>query len=585
MKRQARTIAIALASGLLAGLGCEPDPLTEIMVVIDTDMAVPSELDGFRVEVRDRSEETRFDQSFDLLEQVTLPADFGVLPRNGDASRRITVEVSALSGIDVLFSTRAITSFVEGRKVYLQMFLARRCIGVECSPSETCRREGCVPAIDPPLLQTLPSFEPSSLGGPGDERPHEVIATKDAVYVAGTYGAAFSHAGNELAPPGEVAGALLVGFSAAGAHRFTRSLPSTLRSYLNRIAVTPNGRIEATGYFGGALTESSTGKTLTAGGSQESYLVRYTTAGTLEALEAIGTGSGNVQSFGFAIGKDGQRLVGGLFSGQAGFGVEPKQTLTSTAADDGFVAALAPDLSGVWAVTLGGVGRDRVNAIATTQDAIYAGGIFETAAQIGPDALAGALENGFVAALTPSGAVQWARAFSGSADDELRDIAALPDGGVVVVGATQSADFMADTLARPGVDGDAYVAALAPSGSVRWAARLTGAGSSQATSVSVGQYQGEPVVVVGGRFSGQLEAGTQTLVADATDLFVAVLSLDGDFRFVQQVGGPGSEGRAEVATHGPRILLAGEFQSGVGLGSASFASAGGSDILLVQIAP
>ena len=48
---------------LLAGalLGCSADPLTELVVVINSDMDVPAEFDGFRVMVTSTADEVSTD--------------------------------------------------------------------------------------------------------------------------------------------------------------------------------------------------------------------------------------------------------------------------------------------------------------------------------------------------------------------------------------------------------------------------------------------------------------------------------------------------------------------------------------------
>lgn len=575
------------AAALTASAGCEPEPLTEIMVLVDTDMAVPSELDGFLVKIyaQENPDSPIVERPFDLVTQTKLPADFGVLPRDGDASRQITVDVTAnVVGHDD-FTTRAITTFVEGRKVYLQMFLARRCIGVQCSEDETCRREGCVPVDVPPILPELASFEASSLGSPGNDAPHEVVGDASGVYVAGTYGAAMTHGGHALPAPAGT-GALLAAFAPDGTHRFTRGLPSTGLSYANRIVLLEGGAIEATGYFGGTLTESSSGQSLTSGGSQVAYLARYSSQGALQALEIVGIGSTNVQNFAAAALPNGMRAIGGLYGETASFGVKNTRSLTTAGIDDAYVVLLDDDLSAVWALGMGGVNRERVTSLATSDGAIYAGGYFEIATSLGATALSGAGENGYVTRISHSGELEWARAFAGAADDVVRDVAALPDGGVVAVGSSASADLVAHTQPLPGNDADAIVVALSSAGDVAWAKRFTGAGSSEAWSVALGQYKGEPALIVGGTFSGELSTDTQTVASQGSDLFAAVLTLAGETRFVQVVGGAASEGRAEVAAHGARMWLAGEFRENVAVGSRAFTGSGStSDILLLQIAP
>ncbi len=146
-------------------VACRPEPaLTELMVVVDTDLAVPGALDGFNVRVLTELGVTEASVHYDLIgDQVSLPATFGVVPRDGDADRRVTVEVDATLAGSVRLTTSAVTGFVEGRDLWLDMFLACDCVGTTCPENETCRRDGCVPeAADP---DELPEHRPD--GGPG----------------------------------------------------------------------------------------------------------------------------------------------------------------------------------------------------------------------------------------------------------------------------------------------------------------------------------------------------------------------------------------------------------------------------------
>ncbi|HOD24302.1 MAG TPA: hypothetical protein PKK83_18525 [Polyangiaceae bacterium] len=146
-------------------LSCSADPLTELVVVINSDMETPDEFDGFRVAVTDHEGALSTERYYFVGKEpgkVVLPADFGLVPKGGDASRKVAVEVWAtLAGAD-LFSNRALTGFVKGKVLRLDMFLASRCLteAKACKPNETCRVEGCVPEeIDP---GSLPEYTPGS---------------------------------------------------------------------------------------------------------------------------------------------------------------------------------------------------------------------------------------------------------------------------------------------------------------------------------------------------------------------------------------------------------------------------------------
>lgn len=169
--RLAGTAALLLSA-------CSVDP-TQVVVLIDTDMREPRELDGFRVLVTNAEGEPRLDRTFELTtpsaggEVVTLPATFGVRPRGGDADRPVTITVQALRGTPLAerFHTTARTTFVEHHRLRLDMFLARRCLTERCPAGETCRAQGCEPEeIDPRGL-------PDWTGLPGRDAGPQADAT------------------------------------------------------------------------------------------------------------------------------------------------------------------------------------------------------------------------------------------------------------------------------------------------------------------------------------------------------------------------------------------------------------------------
>lgn len=144
--------------------GCEVDP-TEIVVVVHSDLAVPSELDGIRVYVDGPVHEV--DAGTYDVAVGELPVTFGVAPANGKASSKVMVEVTARHADAEPFRTWARTTFIEHRVLQLDLWLARRCIveAAGCGPEQTCGRDGCQnPDVDP---RTLPDFD----GQPAPDTP------------------------------------------------------------------------------------------------------------------------------------------------------------------------------------------------------------------------------------------------------------------------------------------------------------------------------------------------------------------------------------------------------------------------------
>lgn len=167
------TIAIL---ALLLG-GCADDP-TQVAVRIVTDLGHPAEFDSLQLEIRRPGDMEPVRQQ-DVFEGLASPrgrgfrevASFGVVPRDGDASRGFEVRVKVRRGVDTLFTTRAVTGFVSGRTIRLDVYAPSRCIGVVCQEDETCGVSGCVdPEVDPTVLEPgLPATPPDgddARGGP-----------------------------------------------------------------------------------------------------------------------------------------------------------------------------------------------------------------------------------------------------------------------------------------------------------------------------------------------------------------------------------------------------------------------------------
>ncbi|MBI2896209.1 MAG: hypothetical protein HYY06_21805 [Deltaproteobacteria bacterium] len=151
----------ALVVAAAVSCGCGADPATEIVVVLDTDADVPGEIDGLVVRVLDDQAGLVTERPLrlgDAPDQVALPADFGVVPREGhDPDERITIAVEAQKSSARLFTTEVVTWFSGGRMRRLDLLLARRCLTDPCG-DEPCGPQSCGPLeIDP---STLPEFRP-----------------------------------------------------------------------------------------------------------------------------------------------------------------------------------------------------------------------------------------------------------------------------------------------------------------------------------------------------------------------------------------------------------------------------------------
>ena len=157
-------------------------PATEIVVVVDSDFAIPADASEIRAQIKDGGN-VLAEHSFSLVARGTspsagqhaLPFSFAVLPWEDDPSRKVAIELGAIAQgqVEPRLVRRAVTSFIDGSSLALPMFLAQRCEGMVCEPGQTCGLEGCVAEdVEPALLSHLSpgrELEPGTSPSPSPE--------------------------------------------------------------------------------------------------------------------------------------------------------------------------------------------------------------------------------------------------------------------------------------------------------------------------------------------------------------------------------------------------------------------------------
>ncbi|HEY8428488.1 MAG TPA: hypothetical protein VIL20_08950 [Sandaracinaceae bacterium] len=143
MPRFSRQLALAL---LLSACSDR----TQLIVVVDSDLVVPDELEEIRVTVVGPSGmSAEAAQALGQEGGPALPLTLGVRPA-GEALGPIEVTVEGRLGGEAVVSRVATTSLVRGEVRMLYMFLSRDCRGIECGHGRTCTESGCTStAIDP----------------------------------------------------------------------------------------------------------------------------------------------------------------------------------------------------------------------------------------------------------------------------------------------------------------------------------------------------------------------------------------------------------------------------------------------------
>ncbi len=288
---------------------------------------------------------------------------------------------------------------------------------------------------------------------------------------------------------------------------------------------------------------------------------------------------------GFAVAFDnqGNQYVSGYFAGTASFG---PYNLVSSGLDDIFVAKLDSSGSWLWAAQAGGTDLDRGSGIALDGAGnIYLIGEFRGSASFGSLTItsSGNLDT-FIAKLDANCNWLWARRAGGASDDLGYRVAVDGLGSTYVTGSFQlSASFGSFTLTAAG-NRDIYAAKLDADGNWLWAVRAGGSGYDEGTGICL-DSAGSAFIT--GFCTGSASFGPWIIAASAaTDVFAAKLDSGGNWLWVVNVGGPGTNADYcfSIASDGlDNALIAGFFKATAQFGAYSLTSSGNYDIFAAKL--
>src|SRR5678815_4713418 len=123
---------------------------------VDTDLAVPSQLDRVRVSVRGPTGEVvQSDGRLAGEAALTLPVTLGVVP-GGAALGPVVVVASGLLGEQEVVHREAAVEFVRDERRVLRLVLLARCVGVPCADGTSCGESGACGLTTVPPEQLRP---------------------------------------------------------------------------------------------------------------------------------------------------------------------------------------------------------------------------------------------------------------------------------------------------------------------------------------------------------------------------------------------------------------------------------------------
>lgn len=312
------------------------------------------------------------------------------------------------------------------------------------------------------------------------------------------------------------------------------------------LALDHAGNLYVTGYFSGTVDfdPGAAEDTRTANGLRDVFLAKMNKTGDLLGAWQFG---GNDVDFGFSVAVDAVNNVylAGYFESSVDFDPGPGTVLLlSAGVADAFVLKLNSLGELAWARQFGGPANQVVYDLAVDDDGnSYATGYFQDTADFdggpGTAPMTATNRDAFVAKLDTAGALQWARQFSGAAEEHGNSIAVDANGAVVLTGSFQdTVDFDpgVETFELSAEGSDIFLAKLSPNGEFVWARAFGGSEADEGIAVALDSGGS---VYASGYFGGRASFGNGTSFTTFGnwDIFVLKLTAAGNPVWARQLGG------------------------------------------------
>lgn len=270
-----------------------------------------------------------------------------------------------------------------------------------------------------------------------------------------------------------------------------------------------------------------------------------------------------------AVDSTGAAVVVGAFKGTMNLGdaVDP---MTSFGEEDVFVVKMNANGTQAWANHWGDTFTQRGVAVAIdpTNDDIVIVGNFTSVLSFGASDILVSVGGTdiFVAKLSASGTVLWARQYGDNASQTVNDVAIDPTTrDIVIVGELQGAMMVGDTIAALG--SDIFVARIDPDGDPLWARAYGDDAVQLAHAVAI---DGTGQIAVAGEFAKEPVIGSIPLSAGPIerDIFIATLDASGTVIGAKDWGDSANQAALDIVTDSAnQIIAVGRMQGSIVFGS------------------
>jgi len=378
--------------------------------------------------------------------------------------------------------------------------------------------------------------------------------------------------------------ALICRFDSNGAIQWAYTFGGSLSDGFGTVAATADGGCIAVGYA--ASSFSGNGWSIVNQGDTDAIIFKFDKDGAVEWAHGFG-GAGTDQFNGVTQMPDGGFIVvGGARSTFSGNG----WTIGNNGTQDAIVFKFDATGAVEWAQNIGGNYAELFNCVAPTAS----GGFVAAGASVSTFSLAGwpiTSQGGadlFICTFDALGAVQWAKAFGGSGQEEFLGVAQTSDGGFVAVGWSKS-DFSGNgwSIANGNGQDKAVIFKLDASGTIQWAHGFGPTALSLMAQFRSVLATPDGGCVAVGNGAGTFNCGGWTFASDTTqnqqDILALKFDAAGTVLWGTCFGGPGAEFGHSVSllTSGALVFAGSTYMTSFSGDGWSIVNNGLQDALLV----
>lgn len=316
------------------------------------------------------------------------------------------------------------------------------------------------------------------------------------------------------------------------------------------------GNVYITGFFEGTVdfNPGEGGANLSSVGGRDIFIQKFDANGDFLWVKQMG-GSESDAGLSILIDAFGDLYTTGIFRETIDFDPGEGEANLTAEDDDIFVQKLDADGNFIWAKKIGGPGSDQSYSIATDASGnVYTTGYFTETADFDPgegEAILNSIGTFdiFIQKLDPDGNYLWVRQMGGGSTDFGSSIFVDALGNLYTTGRfRETVDF------DPGIEtanlsaqgGDIFIQKLDANGNFLWVKQIGGTAfgpSSLGISITVDDTGN---VYTTGYFEGTAdfdpgEGSANLTSAGSRDIFIQKLDVNGDFLWVEKIGGPDSD--------------------------------------------